>query len=192
MLHEEIKILGSQQEGIKELREETFSPCKKDGLICAQCSGVVSAQVTCDFKQKQSNLNGTSDDIEKLRCDLIELIEIRRSARRQHMKEVISSDTNLLANKIECLKYDVSNSESIETQWSEIVAGRRKIRSHIWHIESKPILVMHNGYEVLNHYIGEYVNSVAESVSKSCLWKRSKTSYPTTDFLFATDRKSVV
>lgn len=45
-----------------------------------QCSSVVSAQVTCGFNQKQSNLNGGSEDLEKLRCDQIELTEVRRSA----------------------------------------------------------------------------------------------------------------
>ena len=54
-LHEEIRILRSQQEDIKQFREETFSPCKEEKVIGVQCSGVVSAQVTFDFKHKQSN-----------------------------------------------------------------------------------------------------------------------------------------
>jgi len=39
---------------------------------------------------------------------------------------------------------------SKEAQWSEVVAGRRKIRSHTRHCESKPIPVIYNRYEVLN------------------------------------------
>jgi hypothetical protein len=93
MLHEEIKILRNQQEDDKALREESFSPCKKKNAIGVQCSSV-SAQVSCDLKQDQSNLNGRSEDIENLRCDLIELIETRRSASRQYVKEVITSDIN--------------------------------------------------------------------------------------------------
>jgi hypothetical protein len=54
----------------------------------------VNAQLTCDFKQKQSNTNGVSEDLEKLGCDLIELNEMR-FAKRQYVKEVISSDINL-------------------------------------------------------------------------------------------------
>jgi len=46
MLHEEIKILRSQQEDIRALREETFSPCKTEKVTGGQCSSVVSAQVT--------------------------------------------------------------------------------------------------------------------------------------------------
>jgi len=90
----------------------------------------------------------------------MELIEIRRSASRQYVREVITSDINLLSNKIESLKNDVSYKESTVTQWSEVIAGRRKIRSHTRHSESKPIPVIHSRYEVLNScYISEYVNS---------------------------------
>jgi hypothetical protein len=52
MLHEEIKILTSQQADIKALRKGTFSPCKKEEATGVHCLGVVSAQVPCDFKQK--------------------------------------------------------------------------------------------------------------------------------------------
>ena len=51
MLHEEIKILKSQQEDIKALRETTFSLCKQEKAIGVKCSIVVSVQVTCDFEQ---------------------------------------------------------------------------------------------------------------------------------------------
>jgi hypothetical protein len=56
MLHEEIKILRNQQEDDKALREESFNPCKKKKAIGVQCSSM-SAQVTCNLKQNQSNLN---------------------------------------------------------------------------------------------------------------------------------------
>jgi hypothetical protein len=64
------------------------------------CSRVESAQVTCDLKQNQSNLNDRSEVIENFRCDLIELIEMRRSASRQYVREVITSDINLLTIKL--------------------------------------------------------------------------------------------
>jgi len=116
--------------------------------------------VTCDLKQNQSDLNDRSEDIENLICDLIELIEMRRSASRQYVREVITSVINLLTNKIESLKGDVSYKESTVIQWLEVVAGRRKICSHTRHSKSKPIPVIHNRYEVLNNcYISEYVNS---------------------------------
>jgi len=119
----------------------------------------VCAQVTCDLKQNQSNLNDRSEDIENLRCDLIELIEMR-SASWQYVREVITSDINLRTNKIESLKDDVSYKENTVTQWLEVIASRIKIRSHTWHIESKPIPVTRNQYEVLNNcYISEYVYS---------------------------------
>jgi hypothetical protein len=51
----------------------------------------VIAQLTCDFKQKQCNSNGVSEDLEKLRCELNELNEVRRYTKRQYVKEVISS-----------------------------------------------------------------------------------------------------
>jgi hypothetical protein len=55
---------------------------------------------------------------------------------------------------------DVSHKESNATQWSEVVAGRRKTCSHTLHRESKPIPVILNWYEVLNHcHISEYTNS---------------------------------
>jgi len=133
----------------------------------------VSAQVTCDLKQNQSNLNDRSEDIENLRCDLMDLIEIRRSASRQYVREVITSDINLLSNKIESSKNDVSYKESTVTQWSEVIAGRRKIRSHTRHSEAKPIPVIQNRYEVLNScYISEYVNS--DSVGSQPLFRNSK------------------
>jgi hypothetical protein len=75
----------------------------------------VSAQVTCDLKQNQCNLSDKSEDIENLRCDLIELIE-RRSASRQYVRDVITSDITSLTNKIESLKDDVSYKESTVTQ----------------------------------------------------------------------------
>jgi len=78
------------------------------------------------------------------------------------VREVITLNIKLLTNKIKSLKDDVSYKESTVTQWSEVVAGRKKIRSHTQHIESKPIPVIHNWYEVLNNcYISEYVNSDA-------------------------------
>ena len=132
-------------------RERSFSRCRKKRVSGMQCSSVVSAQVTCDLKQNPSNSNDRSEVIENFRCDLIELIELRRSASRQYVREVITSDTSLLTNKIESLKGDVSYKESTVTQWPEITAGRRKIRSHTWHIEFKPTPVIHNQYEVLNN-----------------------------------------
>jgi hypothetical protein len=85
---------------------------------------------------------------------------MRGSASRQYVREVITSDINLLTNKIESLKDDGSYKVSTVTQWSEVVDGRRKIRSHTQHSESKPIPFIHNWYEVLNScYISEYVNS---------------------------------
>jgi hypothetical protein len=83
----------------------------------------VSAQLTCDFKQKQCNSNGVSEDLEKLRCELIALNKIRIYTKRQYVKEVISSDINLLAVQIEYLKDDVSNGENI---WDTMVRG------HCW------------------------------------------------------------
>jgi len=80
-----------------------------------QCSNVVSAQVTCDLKQNQPNLNDRSEDIENLRCDMIELIK-RKSASRQYVRDVITSDITSLTNKIESLKDDVSYKESAVTQ----------------------------------------------------------------------------
>ena len=55
MLHKEIKTLRNQQEDNKALREGSFSQCKKKKVIIVQCSSVVSAQVTCDLKQNQTN-----------------------------------------------------------------------------------------------------------------------------------------
>jgi len=52
MFHEEIKNLRSQQEDIKALREQTFSPRKKKKATVVQCTSVMSAQVTCDFCQE--------------------------------------------------------------------------------------------------------------------------------------------
>jgi hypothetical protein len=165
--------LRNQQEDNKALREGSFSQCKKKKASGVQCSSVVSEQVTCDFKQNQSNLNDRSEDIEHLSCDLIELIEMRRSASRQYVREVITSDINLLTNKIESLKDDVSYKESTVTQWSEVAAGGRKIRSHTRHSESKPIPVIHNWYEVLNNcYISEYANS--DPLVRNCKIKSKK------------------
>jgi hypothetical protein len=77
------------------------------------------------------------------------------------VRDAVTSDINLLANKIDSLKDDVSYKEStVMTQWSEVIPGRRKIRSHTQHIESNPVLVIRNRYEVLkNCYISEYANS---------------------------------
>jgi uncharacterized coiled-coil DUF342 family protein len=92
MFHEEIKTLKNQQEA---LRKESFSRHKKKKASGVQFSSVVSAQMTCELRQ---NLKERSEDIENLRCDLIELIEMRRSASRQYVREVITSDIKL-ANK---------------------------------------------------------------------------------------------
>ena len=56
MLHEEIKNLRNQQEDNKAFREGSFSRCTKKKASGVQCSSVVSAQVTCDLKKNQSNL----------------------------------------------------------------------------------------------------------------------------------------
>ena len=75
------------------------------------------------------------------------------------MCDVTTSDINLLTNKIESLD-DVSYKESTVTQWSEIAAGIRKIRSLTRHSESKHIPVIYNRYKVLNNcYISECANS---------------------------------
>jgi hypothetical protein len=69
----------------------------------------------------------------------------------------MSSDINLLAAKIESSKDTVSSRENIEIQWSEIIAGRRKTGSHTQHVESKPISLISNWYELLNSStIGEF------------------------------------
>jgi hypothetical protein len=120
MLHEELKTLRNQQEA---LREESFSRHKKKKASGVQCSSVVSAQMVCDLRQNQSNLKDRSEDIENLRCDLIELIEMRRSASRQYVRDVITSYINLLTNKIGSLKDDVSYKVSTVTQWSKVADG---------------------------------------------------------------------
>jgi hypothetical protein len=66
MLHEEIKTLRNQQEDNKAFRDGPFSQHKDKKASGVQCSSVVSAQVTCDIKQNQSNLNYRSEDIENL------------------------------------------------------------------------------------------------------------------------------
>ena len=66
--------------------------------------------MTWDFGKNHSSLNGKIENIENLQCDLIELIEMR-SASRHHVREVITSDINLLTNKIESLKDDVPYAE---------------------------------------------------------------------------------
>jgi len=114
MLHEEIETLMNQQEDNKAFRKGSFSRCTKKKVSGVQWSSVVSVQVTRDLKQNQSKLNDRSEDIENLRCDLIELIEMR-SASRQYVREVITSDINILTNKIESLKDDVSYKESTVT-----------------------------------------------------------------------------
>ena len=85
MFHEEIKILRSQQEDIKALREQTFSPRKKKKAIVVQCTSVMSAQVTCDFF-RESKLTDRSENLEKIRCGLIELTEVRRSVSWQYVE----------------------------------------------------------------------------------------------------------
>ena len=52
------------------------------------------------------------------------------------MREVITSDINLVTNKIGSLKDDVPYTEISVPQWTEVAAGRRKLRSHIRHNES--------------------------------------------------------
>jgi hypothetical protein len=116
VFHEEIKTLRNQEEDNKALREGSFSQCKKKKVSSLQCSSVVSAQVMCDLKQNQTNLNERSEDVENLICDLIELMEMRRLASRQYVREVITSDINLLTNKIESLKDDIYYKESTVTQ----------------------------------------------------------------------------
>jgi len=81
------------------------------------------AQLTCACKQKQCNSNGVSEDLEKLRCEQTELNEIRSYTKRQYVKEVISSDINLLAAQIENLEDDVSNGENIRDM---------VVRGHCW------------------------------------------------------------
>ena len=143
--------MRNQQEDKEALREETPSWCKKNKKASdVQCSNVVSEQVTWDFSKNHSSLNGKIENIENLRCDLTELIEMRRSASRQHVREVITSDINLLTNKTESLKDDVLYAEISVPQWTEVAAGRTKLRSHTRHSEPKPIPVIQNRYESLN------------------------------------------
>ena len=116
--------------------------------------------MACDLRQNQSNLKERSEDIENLRCNLIELIEMRRPASRQYVREVITSDINLLTDQTESLKDDASYRESTVTQWSKVAVGRRNIRSHTRQSESKPITVIHNRYEVLNNcHMSDYASS---------------------------------
>ena len=134
--------------------------------------------MACDLRQNQSNLKDRSEDIENLRCDLIELIEMRRSASRRYVREVITLDINLLTNKIESLKDDVSYREGTVTQWSKFAAGRRKICSHTRQSESKPIPVIHNRYKVLNNcHISEYASSDpagSNPLARNCKIKSNK------------------
>jgi hypothetical protein len=126
MLHEEIKILRSQQEDIKALKRDTFSTCKNKKASVVQYTNDVSAQQTCDFKWNKPKLIDESKDFEELRHDLLELIKMRRSATRKYVKEVITSDINLLANKIKSLKFGISNKKVLNhnSQRSLLVEGK--------------------------------------------------------------------
>lgn len=75
--------------------------------------------------------------------------------------DIMSSDINLLAAKIESLKDVASSREYMEKQLSEVIAGRRKPSTHTWHMESKPIPVIKNLYELLNNStIGEFETQI--------------------------------
>jgi len=67
------------------------------------------------------------------------------------VREVITSDIKLLTNKIESLKDDVPYAEISVPQWSEVAAGRRKLRSHTRHREPKPVRAIQNRYESQNN-----------------------------------------
>jgi hypothetical protein len=179
ILHEEIETLRNQQEDIEALREGTFGWFKENKKASdVQCSCVVSEQVTWDSKQNQSSLNDKKEYIVNLKCDLIELTEMKRSASRQHVREVITSGINLLTNKIGSLKDDISYEESTVPQWSEVAVSRRKNHSHTQHCEAKPIPVIHNRYEVLNNCcISEYANSEpmeSRSLIRNCKIKSNR------------------
>ena len=87
----------------------------------------MSAQLTCDFKQKQYNSNGVNEDLEEHRCDLIELNKIRRFAKGRCVKEVISLDINVLAAQIESLKDNVSSKENMRYNGQRLLPVEGKL-----------------------------------------------------------------
>jgi hypothetical protein len=93
------------------------------------------AQLPSEIKQQHPSDKMVCEDLENLKSDTIELNEMLKSAKRQSVKEVILSDINLLAAKIESLKESVSVQAKTEMQWSD-VAGRRKTFSYTRQIKS--------------------------------------------------------
>jgi len=68
---------------------------------------------------------------------------------------------SLLAAEIKSLKDVVSSRENMVKQYSEVIAGRKKIGSHTQHMESKPVPVIKKLYELLNNStIGEFETQI--------------------------------
>jgi len=97
-------------------------------------------------KRNEEEKSALLRKIRDMRDEIISLKEARTPPKEGHTKDHQQKKRS-------------DHTSSKEAQWSEVVADRRKIRSHTRHCESKPTSVIHNRYEVLNKcYISEYSN----------------------------------
>jgi hypothetical protein len=89
-------------------------------------------------KRNEQEKSALLRKIRDMREEIISLKEPRTPPRERHTKDHRQKKRS-------------DHTGSREAQWSEVIAGTRKIRSHTRHSESKPIPTIHNRYDGLNN-----------------------------------------
>jgi hypothetical protein len=118
--------------------------CTTEGekSLCSQFRGITGAQISPEYHHLHATEKLVYVELEDLNCDIAELYQIPNTAVKQKVRGVISTEINILSSNIASLKQLVEEKMDVDTNWSEVVAGRNKKFIKTRKIIAQPILVI--------------------------------------------------
>jgi DNA-binding NtrC family response regulator len=121
---------------------------------CVIEKGKVGFNQCKENAEVQTSLKRFSEEcieLENLKCDMAELVQILNTAVRQSVREVILMDINMLLTRIVSLIDFVKKKSEIEKPWTEVVIRGHKKSPYVNHATAHPIPVVVNRYELLSN-----------------------------------------
>jgi TolA-binding protein len=118
-----------------ELLRKEIKLMAEDNVCCSLCANASSSEVQRpsgshqlnDVSNKDNHIpKDRSDQIKELKSDISELNHLLKHVERQSVKEVISTEVNIILAKIESLYEIASEQMSIELRWTEGMTRRHK------------------------------------------------------------------
>jgi len=104
-------------------------------LLCIRCKSRLTAEKNIGNDYQTTQNNSTSQELENLHEDMLELNKVLRVVERYSVKNAILAEIDLISAKIDSLHVPTATTPTKEPLWTEVVKRKKKIsptqrRSH--------------------------------------------------------------